>query len=458
MGNSTNDAAGLPSDGERMLPVVGDDDAGVSGDVTPEATVACSYTTGIAGSGKTHLWRERIAADPSAGLLMATTGIAAVNLGTVTLNSSLRFFDTASLRDAYLNGALVRRLKELREDYRTLVIDEVSMMDGDQLGILVRAALECNSWLSPTHAPALGLTVVGDFCQLPPVKAKWAFESDEWQRFHSNTTRLTTQYRQSSGAFLNALNFTRSGDGATAADILSSEGLEWHPALDTSFDGTTIVPKNDMVDRYNALALDRLPSQAFTLTNRRWGRQRGEWKQVPDRVTLKPGAYVMLLANAYDEERNLVYANGDCGHVEEPLTPHGTLHVRLVRNDAVVSVSRVIRDLGTKDKPEGWGRDGVTGHGEWLALPHWMPNKRRFVEGQCQMWPVRLAYASTVHKSQGLSLDKLQCDIRDHFFSSYGMIYVALSRVRQLSGLRIVGQKERFISQCKCDPRVAPWL
>jgi ATP-dependent exoDNAse (exonuclease V) alpha subunit len=205
------------------------------------------------------------------------------------------------------------------------------------------------------------------------------------------------------------------------------------------------------------MALDRLPGAPFTLSNRHWGRQRGEWKQVPDRVTLKPGAYVMLLSNSYDEERELVYANGDCGHVED-LTSYGTLHVRLVRNGAVVSVSRVIRDLGTKDKPPGWGRTGLSAHGEWLAQPHWMPNKRRFVEGQVEMWPVRLAYASTVHKSQGLSLDKLQVDVRDHFFSQPAMIYVALSRCRTLEGLRVVGQRERFIKQCTIDERVRPWL
>jgi hypothetical protein len=388
---------------------------------------------------------------------MATTGISAINLGTVTMNSALRYFDTDSLRDAYLNGALVRRLKELREDYRTLVIDEVSMMDGEQLSILVRATLECNSFLSPTHAPALGLTVVGDFCQLPPVKARWAFESDEWHRFGDNTTRLTTQYRQSSGAFLNALNFTRSGDGATAAEILTAEGIEWHSALSLDWDGTTIVPKNDMVDRYNSMALDRLPGAPFTLSNRRWGRQRGEWKQVPDRVTLKPGAYVMLLSNSYDEERELVYANGDCGHVED-LTSYGTLHVRLVRNGAVVSVSRVIRDLGTKDKPPGWGRTGLSAHGEWLAQPHWMPNKRRFVEGQLDAWPIRLAYASTIHKSQGLSLDRVQFDFRDHFAGQPAMLYTSLSRCRSLAGLRLIGQREKFIRQCNVDPKVRPWL
>lgn len=416
--------------------------------------VPCEFICGVAGSGKTFQVRQAAEEDSSWGLVCSTTGISAVNLGTVTLNSTLRFFDTDSLRDAYLTGALVRRLKEIREEHRRLVIDEVSMMDGDQLGILVRAALEANSYKS--DHPPLGLTLVGDFAQLPPVKARWAFESDEWHRFDSRTTRLTKVWRQGLGPFLDALNLARAGDGGGSAEVLSQSGLEWHTALDIQFDGTTIVPKNDQVDRYNRMALDRLPGATFTLTNRRWGKQRGEWKQVPDAVTLKPGAYVMLLSNSYDDERNLVFANGDCGHVREH-SP-GCLYVELVRNGAIVEVSRVVRDVGRKDKPEGWGRDGLSGHGEYLTRPHWMPDRKRFVEGQVELWPVRLAYASTVHKSQGLSLDRLQCDIRDHFFGQPAMLYVAMSRSKTLEGLRVVGQRERYVSNCNCDERVRPWL
>jgi hypothetical protein len=118
-------------------------------------------------------------------------------------------------------------------------------------------------------------------------------------------------------------------------------------------------------------------------------------------------------------------------------------------------VARVTRDTGSKDKPSS---AGIHGHGEWLPRPHWMPNKKRYVEGQCEFYPVRLAYASTVHKSQGLSLDRCQIDIRDHFFGQPAMLYVALSRCRTLEGLRIVGQLERFVTQCKTDPRVSRWL
>src|ERR1700675_2468981 len=135
----TDDGAGLQGDDERAAAE------------PAEATVPCEYLTGIAGSGKSFQWIERSRQDPTWGLVTGTTGIASINLGVVTLNSTLRFFDTASLRDAYLNGSLIRRLKELREDYRRLVIDEVSMMDGEQLSIIVRGLLECNSYLSPKH-------------------------------------------------------------------------------------------------------------------------------------------------------------------------------------------------------------------------------------------------------------------------------------------------------------------
>jgi ATP-dependent exoDNAse (exonuclease V) alpha subunit len=84
--------------------------------------------------------------------------------------------------------------------------------------------------------------------------------------------------------------------------------------------------------------------------------------------------------------------------------------------------------------------------------------QRGWVTGQVEYYPLRLAYASTIHKSQGLSLDRIQVDIRDAFFGHPSMAYVALSRCRTLDGLRIVGQRERFVKHCNSDARVARWL
>jgi len=171
----------------------------------------------------------------------------------------------------------------------------------------------------------------------------------------------------------------------------------------------------------------------------------------------------MLLANRYSDgmegPKEMVYANGDCGHVRSWDEESESLTVELVRNGREVEVTPVLRDVGRKDKPEGWkAGGGASSDGEWLSRPHWNRRGKRFVEGQISYWPVRLAYASTVHKSQGVSLDRAQIDIRDRFFQTPGMVYVALSRCRTLGGLRIVGQPERFITNCKIDERVRPYL
>ena len=85
-------------------------------------------------------------------------------------------------------------------------------------------------------------------------------------------------------------------------------------------------------------------------------------------------------------------------------------------------------------------------------------NKKRFVLGQVEYLPLQLAYASTVHRSQGLSLDRVQFDFRNDFAKQPAMMYVSMSRCRSLAGLRLVGQPERFVRQVNIDERVRPWL
>jgi len=80
------------------------------------------------------------------------------------------------------------------------------------------------------------------------------------------------------------------------------------------------------------------------------------------------------------------------------------------------------------------------------------------IVGAITYLPLRIAYASTVHKSQGLSLDKVQVNIRDPFFKSPGMLYVALSRARTAAGLRLVGSPRALIERCASDPRLRSWL
>jgi ATP-dependent exoDNAse (exonuclease V) alpha subunit len=75
-----------------------------------------------------------------------------------------------------------------------------------------------------------------------------------------------------------------------------------------------------------------------------------------------------------------------------------------------------------------------------------------------EYFPLRLAYATSVHKSQSLTLDKVQIDFRNNFFGQPAMLYEAISRCRSLQGLRLVGQSDVFIKRCNIDPRIAKWL
>ena len=427
----------------------------------------CRFTTGVAGSGKTYNAVKAVAADPSHGILSSTTGISAVNLGAITINSLLKYSDVAVMRDHFLTGALQRAIHPLAKLHRWLIIDEVSMFSADAMDILYRAVEEANRYADvPTP---MGIHLIGDFCQLPPVKAPWVFTAGCWDRFRENTETLTKVWRQDGGRFLDALNLVRRGEGNAAVEVLMAAGAVFHSALDTEFEGTTILPRNDQVSRYNALALDRVPGQKFKVTSRRWGQQRSEWGQsartkewgVPAEVELKVGAYVMILANHPSFE----YVNGDCGYVirygaDEDDSKY--LAIKLVRTNEIVIIRPLVRGVESSDRPAGWNSTikvpASEDDGSWRPQPHYRARVKRWVTGQIEYWPLRLAYSTTCHKSQSLTLDRLQIDFRNHFFSSYGMLYVALSRCRSLQGLRLVGQPEVFSKHCNTDPLVKEWL
>lgn len=383
--------------------------------------------------------------------------------------------------EQYTSGQLGARLGRLwKAGIRRLVIDEVSMLDGDQLTYLVRAINETNGRGyvlasadedEETPPAALGLTVVGDFAQLPPVKAPYAFESPEWQtatdgsgdggnRFAEATVTLREIRRQADPEFIQALRAARIGDGATAAAYFADTG-RFHPTSDDRFDGPTLLAKNDAVDRYNWLRLDKIPGRAVIFPSTRWGKQRSEWGNpdkppntwgIPLRLSLKEGALVMVLANRRSEN-SLIYVNGDLGDLVSADEEQRLALVRLQRTGEVVQVEYVRRevkqpcDAARRKELRAAGQDDrISEDGKWE------------ITGWISYMPLRVAYASTVHKSQGLSLDQVQINFRDAFFKSPSMVYVALSRARTAGGLRLVGNAATVIERCHADPRLTAWL
>ena len=454
----------------------------------PDAPTPCAFITGRAGVGKSTLIRERCAIDPHYAVLSASTGIAAINLNTVTIHSLLGFFDTDSLRDAYIKGEAQKKLKKLVEEgYRNVVVDECSMISKDVLDVLVRVFDDVNGQQGETGKQPIGLILCGDACQLAPIADRpagyhpspgrrraslptpWCFDSQFWPRFAKNVTHLTKVWRQADPRFLAALDFARAGRGKDCLQVLQSCGQRFESGVDMDFKGTTVVGKNDDVDRINQLRLDREKGRLIQLPSRRWaagGRLRPEWKNVPERNLLREGCYVMILANQYFEG-GMVYANGDCGWVRgiQPSSDKSSppsVMVELVRTGEIVHVGSLVRDVSFGDQPGWvggeWQEQGAGEDGKFCAQPHYRKAKRRWVVGQLEYFPLRLAYASTCHKVQGLSLDRVQIDFRNWMWKQAGMLYVGLSRARTLEGLRLVGPPVMLAERCKVDEKVRRWL
>jgi hypothetical protein len=435
-----------------------------------------AYVCGPAGVGKTYWAKEvaRLAGD--AVCLAATTGIASVNLGEgTTINSLLRYFDTASLREAFTGGFLEAMLKKHRgTGLQRILLDEVSMLHGEQLTLLCRAIDNVNED-KPEGVPDLGLILLGDFAQLAPVPDRdpadpkgikklpvaFAFESAEWERFAEHTLKLTQIRRQADREFIEALQACRRGAVGQALEYFGPRILS---TTDMNFPGPTIVAKNEAVGKYNQLRLDQVKGDKVSWESSRWGKVRPEWGAapkpesewgVPKILQMKLSARVMILANknvaGKDEPPCWEYTNGDLGTLEA--ADDSGAQVRLDRTGTLVRVGMLERFNEIPLEPGRRKALKAEGHPERVSED----GKREYVGG-IRYLPIRLAYATTVHKSQGLSLDHVQINIRDPFFAQPGMLYVALSRARSVDGLRLVGTPEGFRARCTVNPKLRNWL
>lgn len=419
------------------------------------------FITGKAGTGKSTLLRLEAEKNPGYIEKCSTTGIAAINCGGVTINSRLGFFNTESLQKAYESGRLHRRLRLIRARKRVLGIDEVSMMDAKQLDIIITALddIAQDDMTDPSRfgkVHNLGLHLIGDFLQLPPVNAEFAFKSQYWKEyFEPNIINLQTIWRQDDEDFVNAINAMREGDGKKAVKLLKKSGVVFSSKLEANFIGTTLIPNNNDVDTYNNRRLSEINSPMIRIQPIRRGTQAKEWDKnskgiwgIPFEQRFKFGAYVMILRN---ETKNFDYVNGDCGEIISWNDKTKTFGIKLKRNNKVVYIGMYTQFNHQYEQPKEEQFNS-------MFLPYEDSLTGLWVTGSIEWMPLRLAWASTIHKSQGLSLDSVQIDSRPEFYGYPAMAYVAVSRARTPQGLVIVGNENDFAYKVRTNKEVLRWI
>jgi ATP-dependent DNA helicase PIF1 len=377
-------------------------------------TGANVFLTGSPGSGKTHTvnayvdWLRSHGIEPS---ITASTGVAATHIHGLTLHAWSGIGITENFTPYEIDRIASKEPVAKRiQKTSVLIIDEISMLSGP---ILDAVDLICRQ-VRGNDQPFGGIQVVlvGDFFQLPPVAGRgrtvpFAFESNAWRSLHVVTCYLTEQHRQDDGQFLSLLSAIRAGSFADDEGELLQE--RFTKIEDLSLEVPRLYTHNADVDKLNDAQLAALPGNAKVFTMESSGKEnivealkRGCLS--PERLTLKEGAVVMCTKNS----SSLGYANGTIGKVVG-FDSETSYPIIETRDDRMITISPV----------------------------EWMVEEEGKIRAKIAQVPLRLAWAITVHKSQGQSLDAAAMDLSRAF--EYGQGYVALSRVRTLEGLHLLG-------------------
>lgn len=368
--------------------------------------------TGPAGSGKSYLLAQFIKKAKKQRkkvAVTATTGLAAAHLGGQTIHSWSGIGLGTTLHEDYVYMMSEARKKVIRKT-DVLIIDEVSMMHDYNLDMVDKAM----KIIRENDEPMGGLQVIfcGDFFQLPPVmqggEGKFITESQVWANLNLSVCYLEEQHRTDDLRLQEILNAMRAGD-------MRQKHLNWLVArmrVKPMGGITRLYTLNKDVDELNQAELSKVPgdSHYFLRTSK------GKWEAIvnlqrnvlaPEILELKLGAMVMAVKN--DPEGR--YANGSIGHVID-FTGEGFPIVQFKYPTVVY--------------PDEWE----------------IKSGDRTLASITQI-PLRLAYAITVHKSQGMTLDAAELDLSNAFVEGQG--YVGLSRVKNLDNLYLKGINQRAL-------------
>lgn len=408
------------------------------------------FINGPAGTGKSTLIRTARSlfsrSHPSRALqVVAPTGIAAENIGGRTIHSFFRFPPDDFPKTGYRvdnpedknDIALIRKTD-------VLIVDEASMVSP----ILVDAIDDALRKLMGNPNKVFGgtkLVFIGDLGQLPPVHkneigpyveknfgTRYFFGAHSLDRaaLRRRMYRLTTVFRQSEKAFVDALMQVRRGPGAVTQESAQLLSSCFSPNPPPPHERTTLCATNAQADALNREGLEALPDQERRYAMKTQGRVTDRQKQdskFPIELLLKQGARVMLLDNCLP-----VYCNGTIGTVV--MMDDNIINVRLA-SGKVVPVTRKEIEL----KRNSFDIGG---------------NVTQQTVGSIIQFPMKLAWGITIHKGQGQTLDDVYVDLSRGFET--GQAYTALSRVRTLAGLHLLCPFDN--GQIIFDPSIPDWI
>lgn len=385
------------------------------------------FLTGGAGAGKTYVLNTYIQYLRDHDIevaVTASTGIAATHLGGMTIHA----WSGIGIRD-YVSDYDIDQMEEKKylwdryDKVHVLIIDEISMLSGNFLDNLDRV---CRSFKRKPEAPFGGIQIIlsGDLFQLPPISRSeetsgLVIDSAAWRSMQLVVCYLTEQYRQDDDTFTDILNAVRENRlDDNHFQLLEERITEFDDDVFASI--TKLFTHNVDVDAINDRALGLIHDKEYRYLMTAKGKSNlietlKKSCLAPERLVLKIGTEVMFVKNNFDKK----YVNGTRG---------------------------IVVDFDETDQPIVETRSGDT---ITVSVESWAVEDDGKVLASITQIPLRHAWAITVHKSQGMSLDEAVIDLSRAF--TYGMGYVALSRVRRLTGLHLIGFTRDALA---LDPRI----
>ena len=398
-----------------------------------ESTGRSIFLTGKAGTGKTTFLKTIMEHSRKRPIVVAPTGVAAINAGGVTIHS---FFQLPF--SPYVPGAKVESKFDFGKEKRKiiassdlLIIDEISMVRADLLDAIDAVLRRFREHGQPFGG--MQLLMIGDLAQLTPVvtpedermlkpyyDTPYFFGSKALQQIDYVTIQLSHVYRQQDESFIALLNEIREGHpSAEALSKLNSRSLTPGPSPKGEGSGyIRLTTHNNLANFYNESELQKLPGRSYQYRAEVKGTFPEYSYPTAETLVLKEGAQVMFVKNDPSGEHN--YYNGRIGRVMEASDNRLTVYCE---GDAeAIEVEPL----------------------EWENMRYTLNEQTREIESEVQgtfkQLPLRLAWAITIHKSQGLTFDRAIIDANQSF--APGQVYVALSRCRTLEGLVLASPLE----------------